>query len=181
MYIWVIYIYTSITYLYISAGGVKRAYNCRRNLIHTKCVFWIFRCQSIWVGFFGDNLSSRIFQRNDKIQDKMTQINLRKTHALLRLANVVSHLHSTRGYIHTIHMYTWVIYIYTCIKCNMGYLCINVYVNMYTFITFLCIHELFTCIHVYMRNVYMYTWICIRIMYTYSWHTSLHLQGGEDP
>jgi len=38
------------------------------NLIHRKVVFCIFRCQSIWVGISGDNLSSRIFWRNSKFQ-----------------------------------------------------------------------------------------------------------------
>ena len=67
------------------------------NLIQMKSLFWIFRYQSIWVRISGDNPSSRIFWRNDKFQDKMTYIKLRKTHALLRLENVVSPLHSTRG------------------------------------------------------------------------------------
>jgi len=43
-----------------------------RNLIHTKVVYCIFRCQSIRVQISGDNLSSRIFCRNHKFQDKMT-------------------------------------------------------------------------------------------------------------
>ena len=42
------------------------------NLIHRKVVFSIFRCQSIWVGISGDNLSSRIFWRNYKFQNKVT-------------------------------------------------------------------------------------------------------------
>jgi len=67
------------------------------NLIHRKVVFCIFRCQSIWLGISGDNLSSRIFWRNYIFQNEVTWIILRKTHALLRLANAVSPLHSTRG------------------------------------------------------------------------------------
>jgi len=42
-----------------------------------------------------DDPSSSIFWRNDKLQDEMTYVNLRKPHAVLRLANVVSPLHST--------------------------------------------------------------------------------------
>jgi len=67
------------------------------NLIHTNCVFWIFRCQSIWVGISGNNPSCRIIWRNHKVLDKMTSNNLRNTRALLRLSNVVNPLNSTRG------------------------------------------------------------------------------------
>ena len=42
------------------------------NLTHRKVVFCVFRCQSIWVGVSSDNLSSRIFWRNYKFQDKMS-------------------------------------------------------------------------------------------------------------
>jgi len=38
------------------------------NVIHRKVVFCIFRCQSMWVGISGDNLSSRIFWRSYKFQ-----------------------------------------------------------------------------------------------------------------
>jgi len=66
------------------------------NLMHTTCVFWIFRHQSICVGISDNNSSSRRYWRNDKFQDKTTYINLQKTHTLLRLANVRP-LHSTHG------------------------------------------------------------------------------------
>jgi len=39
------------------------------NSTHRKVVFCICRCQSIWVGNSGDNLSSRIFWRNYRFQD----------------------------------------------------------------------------------------------------------------
>jgi len=83
------------------------------NLIHRKVVVCIFRCQSIWLGISGDNLSSRIFWRTYRFQNQVTWIILRKTHALLLVANAVSHLHSTRGYIY-IYKYIYIIYIYTC-------------------------------------------------------------------
>ena len=50
-------------------------------LIHHKCVFCIFRCQSIRVGISGDNPSSRIWS-NDKFPDEMTYIKFWKMLAL---------------------------------------------------------------------------------------------------
>jgi len=40
---------------------------------------------------------SRILWRNEKFQDEMTLVNLRKTHALLRLADAVRPLNSAHG------------------------------------------------------------------------------------
>ena len=95
------------------------------NLIHRKNVFCI-RCQSIWAGISGDNLSSRIFGWSYKFQDKTRQINLRKTHALLRLANAVSPLHSTRGYTPNIYVHSRIHII------HREYVYESVYIFIYT-------------------------------------------------
>jgi len=46
------------------------------------------------MGISGDHLSSRIFWRNYRFENTVTQSILRKTHALLSLAHAVSPLHS---------------------------------------------------------------------------------------
>jgi len=66
------------------------------NFIPRKVVFCIFRWQSIWMRISGDTLSSKIFWRNYRFQNKVTWTILRKTHALLRIADAVSALHSTQ-------------------------------------------------------------------------------------
>ena len=75
-----------------------RGLNWRRKL-HTQKGYILYLQMSVdLTGISGDNLSSRIFWRNYKFQNKVTCIILRKTHALLRPANAVSPLHSTCGY-----------------------------------------------------------------------------------
>jgi len=79
----------------IAASGVQGALAWLwGSILCGKIAKHLFSHNLLW----GKRLRVSEFWRNDKFQDKMTQINLRKTHALLRLATIVSPLQSTHGW-----------------------------------------------------------------------------------
>jgi len=88
----------SLTHIYVCPWAEWRGLKIGGWKLNTQkgCILYL-QIYSIWVGISGDKLSSRIFWRNYKFQDKMTWIKLRKTHALLRLAHAVHSLLSICG------------------------------------------------------------------------------------